>query len=92
MVGSVLGERMLCVSETHARILFQTRMHSNSDTERVTRVRVWDDDEIGFTSMDAIFKLEGQYTDVKSGCVTSVGPCLNPHSLSFKKILGLLSL
>ena len=27
-------------------------------------------------------KLKGQCTDVKSGCVTSVGPSLTPHSLS----------
>ena len=27
-------------------------------------------------------KLKGQCTDVKSGCGTSVGPSLNPHSLS----------
>ena len=27
-------------------------------------------------------KLKGQYTDVKSGCVKSVGPSLTPHSLS----------
>ena len=54
MVGSVLGERMSV--RDHARILFQTRMHGNSDAETVTRVRVWDDDEICFTSMDAIFK------------------------------------
>ena len=27
-------------------------------------------------------KLKGQYTDVKNGCVTSVGPCLNPQSVS----------
>ena len=26
--------------------------------------------------------LTGQCTDVKSGCSTSVGPSLNPHSLS----------
>ena len=26
-------------------------------------------------------KLKGQYTDVKSGCVTSVRPSQNPHSL-----------
>ena len=30
-------------------------------------------------------KLKGQYTDVKTGCVTSVGPSLTPHSLSLKK-------
>ena len=27
-------------------------------------------------------KLKGQYTDVKSGCVTSVVPSLTPHSRS----------
>ena len=36
------------------------------------------DDEICFTSMEAIFKvrskLKGQFTDVISGCGTSVGP------------------
>ena len=30
-------------------------------------------------------KLKGQYTDVKSWCVTSVRPSLTPHSLSFKQ-------
>ena len=30
-------------------------------------------------------KLKGQCTDVKSGCGTSVGPSLNPHSLSLTK-------
>ena len=29
-------------------------------------------------------KLKGECTDVKSGCVTSEGPSLNPHSLSLK--------
>ena len=37
-------------------------------------------------------KLKGQCTDVKSGCGSSIGPCLSPHSLSFHKILVLLSL
>ena len=37
-------------------------------------------------------KLKGQYTDVKSGCVTSVQTSLNPHSLSLKTFLELLSL
>ena len=38
-------------------------------------------------------KLKGQYTDVKSGCVTSVSvrPSLNPYSLSLKTFLVLLS-
>ena len=30
-------------------------------------------------------KLKGQCTDVKSGCGPSVGPSLNPHSLSLKQ-------
>ena len=47
-------------------------------------------DEICSTSMGAIFKhdrskLKRQFTAVKSGCVTSVGPILNPHSLSKQK-------
>ena len=33
-------------------------------------------------------KLKGQCTDVIRGSVTSVGPSLNPHSLSFKKFLS----
>ena len=37
-------------------------------------------------------KLKGQYTNVKSEWATLVGPTLNPHSLSKKKILVLLSL
>ena len=37
-------------------------------------------------------KLKGQCTDVKSGCGTSVGPSLNPHSLSLKTFLVTLSL
>ena len=43
-------------------------------------------------SLNVRSKLKGHCTDVKSRCVTSVGPSLNPHSLSFKKILVLLSL
>ena len=47
-------------------------------------------DEICFTSMGAIFKhdrskLKLECIDVKSGCVTSVGPILSPHSLSKQK-------
>ena len=37
-------------------------------------------------------KLKGHCKDVKSGCTTTVGPSLNPHSLSLQKILVLLSL
>ena len=36
-------------------------------------------------SLNVRSKLQGQCTDVKSRCVTSVGPSLNPHSLSLKK-------
>ena len=36
-------------------------------------------------SLNNCSKLKGQCTDVKSGCGTSVGPSLNPHSLSLKK-------
>ena len=37
------------------------------------------------SSLNYCSKLKGQYTDVKSGCITLVGPSLNPHSLSLKK-------
>ena len=61
------------------------RMHANSDTH-AQRMRVFQEDAISFTSMGALLnvhsKLKGQCTDVKSGCVTSVGPSLTPHSLS----------
>ena len=56
-----------------------------SDTH-AQRMRFWQDDEIHFTSMGAIFnlndrsKLKGQYTDVKSGYVTSEWPSLSPQS------------
>ena len=84
------------MSETHARILFRTRMHANSDTEAYTAC-------VSETMMKSVLlrwapslnhrsKLKGQYTDVKSGCVTSVGPSLHPLSLSLKTFLVLLSL
>ena len=43
-------------------------------------------------SLNYYSKLKVQCTDLKSGCVTSVKPSLNPHSLSLKKVLVLLSL
>ena len=50
--------------------------------ETLTGMRVLQEDEIYFTSMDTIFsKLKGQYTDVKSVFGISVGPSLKPHSL-----------
>ena len=53
-----------------------------SDTETVTRMRVLDEDDVNFTSMDAIFNhrsnLKGQCTDVKSGCGPSVGLSVYP--------------
>ena len=55
------------VAETHACMFIKTRMHDNSDTETVTRIRS---------------KLKGPFTAVKSGSSISVGPSLNPHSLS----------
>ena len=33
-------------------------------------------------SLNDCSKLKGQCTDIKSVCITSVGPSLNPHSLS----------
>ena len=57
-----------------------------SYTETGTCMRVLHKDEICFTSwtpsLDDRSKLKGQYTDVKSGCGTSVGPSLNPNSIS----------
>ena len=35
--------------------------------------------------MCACSKIKCQYTDVKSGCVTSVGPTLKPPKSQFKK-------
>ena len=62
-------------------------------------MRVMHDDEIRFTSMDTMdmdtnecSKLKGECTAVTRRCIPSVGPRLNPQSLSFKKILVTLSL
>ena len=44
------------VAETHACMFIKTRMHDNSDTETVTRMRGLHDGEIRFTSMNVIFK------------------------------------
>ena len=60
-------------------------MHANYDTEMVTCMRGLNNGEIRFTSMDVVFKrskLKGQFTAVKSGSCISVGPSLNPPSLS----------
>ena len=71
-------------------------MHANYDTETVTCMRGLNDSEIRSTSMNVIFndrsKLKGECTDVKIGSGTSVGPGLNPHSLSLKTFLVTLSL
>ena len=68
--------------------------------ETTTRIRVWDEDVINFTSMGAIFKvlypvpskLKGEYKNLKSSSGTSVTTSLSPHSLSLKTILVTLSL
>ena len=71
-------------------------MHANFDTETETCMRGLNDGEICFTSMNVVLndpsKLKGECSDVKSGCVTSVGSSLNLHSLSFKTFLVTLSL
>ena len=69
-------------------------MHANYDTETVTCMRILHDDVICFASMNVIFssKLKGECTDVKSGCGTSEGPSLSPHSLSLKTFLVTMSL
>ena len=52
----------------YARILITGLMHANSDTHKLTRMRILIDDEIRFTSTNVVFKRwKGQYTDVKSG-------------------------
>ena len=66
----------------------QTRMHNAcvSETMMKSVSQRW------APSLNDPSRLKGQCTDVKSGCVLSVGPSLNPYSLSFKKILVILSL
>ena len=44
------------VAETHACMFIKTRIHANSDTEKVTLMRGLHDGEIRFTSMNLIFK------------------------------------
>ena len=60
--------------------------HANYDTETVTCMLGLNDGEIRFTSINVDLndhgKLKGQFTAVKSGSSISVGPSLNPHSLS----------
>ena len=62
------------------------RMHANYDMEMVICMRGLNNGEIRFTlrtmSLKDRSKLKGEYTDVKSGWGTSVGPSLNPHNLS----------
>ena len=66
----------------------QTRIHNVcvSETRMISVLLRW------APSLNDRSKLKGQCTDVKSGCVTSVRPSLNPHSLSLKTFLVLLSL
>ena len=45
-----------CVAETHSCMFIHTRMHANSDTEKVTRMRGLHDGEIRFTLMNIVFK------------------------------------
>ena len=58
----------------HACMLIQTRMHNAcvSDSMMTSVLLRWT------PSFNYHSKLKGHYT----GCVTSVGPSLNPHSLS----------
>ena len=71
-------------------------MHANYDTEMVTCMGGLNDGEIRFTLINIVFKdrskLKGECKDVKSGSGTSVGPSLNPPSLSLKTFLVPLSL
>ena len=64
----------------------RTRCACVSETRMISVLLWW------APSLNDCSKLKGQYTDVKSGCVTSVWPSLNPHSLSLKTFLVLLSL
>ena len=61
-------------------------MHANYDTETVTCMRGLNNGEILLLrlilSLNDCSKLKGQFTAVKSGFGISVGPSLNPHSLS----------
>ena len=69
-------------------------MHANYDTETVTCMLSLNDSEIRFTLMNVVFdhsKLKGECKDAKSGSGTSVGPSLNPYSLSLKTFLVTVS-
>ena len=52
------GRRCNCasVAGTQACMFIHTRMHANSDTETVPRMRGLHDGEIQFTSMNVVFK------------------------------------
>ena len=65
----------------HACMLIQTRtLNACVSFRRMPSVLLrW------VPSLNDRSKLKGQYTDVKSGCVTSVGPSLTPHILSLKQ-------
>ena len=48
------GQR--CNLNRYPRILIYGRMHANSDTDTVPRVRILQDDEIRFTTLNVVFK------------------------------------
>ena len=45
-----------CVAETHTCMFIHTRMHANSDIEKVTRMHGLHDGEIRFTLMNIVLK------------------------------------
>ena len=62
----------------HACMLIRTRMHNTRMFDSMIKSVL-----LRWTpSLNDRSKLNGQYTDVKSACGTSVGHSLNPHSLS----------
>ena len=61
----------------HACKLIQTRMHNACVYYKRMQLLT--------PSLNNRSKLKGQFTEVKSGCDTSVGPSLNPHSPSQKQ-------
>ena len=82
--------------------VFATYIYVNTDW-RIFRIQKWYHACVSYTRMKSVLlrwtpslndcsKLKGECTDVQSGCGTSVGPSLNPHSLSYNKILVTLSL
>ena len=64
----------------HACMLIRTRLHNTcvSDSLMKSVLLRWT------PSLNDRSKLKGQNTDVKSGCVTSVGPSLNPLQSQFE--------